>query len=95
MKSGYFNLKNNLIITLLFSVTSIVTAQKLENPSTIYDLGANINEMTLTIGGVLVVATNEGLVGIKPTQKEPAFSFKTFGKLKPEETKYIPTSHTL
>ncbi|MFD0761835.1 PQQ-binding-like beta-propeller repeat protein [Lutibacter aestuarii] len=92
MKSGYFNLKNNLIITLLFSVTSIVTAQKLENPNTIYDLGANINEMTLTIGGVLVVATNEGLVGIKPTQKEPVFSFNTFGKLKPEETEYIPNS---
>jgi hypothetical protein len=91
MKSNYFNLKNNLIIALLFSAASIV-AQKSETPNTVYDLGAKINEMTLTIGGILVVATDDGLTGIKPTQSEPVFTFNTFGKLKPEETDFIPNS---
>jgi hypothetical protein len=80
-----------LIIALMLSVT-IVNAQKAEAPNTIYDFGANINEMTLTIGGILVVATDDGLIGIKPTQKEPVFTFNTFGKLKPEETDFIPNS---
>ncbi|SFS64720.1 outer membrane protein assembly factor BamB family protein [Lutibacter maritimus] len=91
MKSNYFNLKNNLIIALLFSAVSIL-AQKSETPDAVYDLGAKINEMTLTIGGVLVVATNDGLTGIRPTQKEPVFVFNTFGQLKPEETEFIPGS---
>jgi len=91
MESNYFNLKNNLIIALLLSAVSM-TAQKSEMPNTVYDLGSKINEMTLTVGGILVVATNEGLVGIKPTQKEPVFTFNNFGQLKPEETDFIPNS---
>ncbi|MBI9040385.1 PQQ-binding-like beta-propeller repeat protein [Lutibacter sp.] len=91
MKLNYFNLKNILILVLLFSTISIV-AQKSETPHTTYDLGAKINEMTLTVGGVLVVATNDGLTGIRPTQNEPVFVFNTFGQLKPEETEFIPGS---
>lgn len=91
MKSNYFKLKNNLIFALFFSAISIM-AQKSETPNTVYDLGAKINEMTLTVGGILVVATDDGLTGIRPTQKEPVFTFNTFGKLKPEETDFIPNS---
>lgn len=68
------------------------TAQKAEAPQQNYNLGSKINEMTLTVGGVLVVATNDGLAGIKPTESQPVFTFNNFGKLKPEETDFIPNS---
>jgi|GEM_PF-273190 hypothetical protein len=91
MKSNYFNLKSILFTALFFSAVSLM-AQKSETPNKVYDLGSKINEMTLTVGGVLVVATNEGLVGISPSQKEPVFTFNIFGQLKPEETDFIPGS---
>ncbi|BCY28393.1 PQQ-binding-like beta-propeller repeat protein [Flavobacterium okayamense] len=65
-------------------------AQKAEAPENTYDLGAKINEMTLTVGGILVVATNDGLAGIKPNESKPIFTFNNFGQLKPEETDFIP-----
>lgn len=81
------------IITLfLVLMVSITYSQKAENPENTYDLGSKINEMTLTVGGVLVVATNDGLVGIKPTDNKPIFKFTNFGQLKPEETEYVPAS---
>lgn len=67
-------------------------AQKAEAPSNSYDLGANINEMTLTTGGILVTATDNGLAGIDPTKNSPTFTFTAFGKLKPEETEFIPST---
>ncbi len=76
---------------LLLSVTSVF-AQKAETPNGTYDLGASINEMTLTQGGILVVATNNGLAGIDPNKSTPVFTFNNFGKLKPEETDFIPNS---
>lgn len=79
-----------LLIGIL--TVNVTTAQKAETPEHTYDLGANINEMTLTVGGILVAATNEGLVGIDPKQTEPIFTFNNFGKLKPEETEFIPAS---
>lgn len=79
------------LVFLLVS-TLVLNAQKAEKPNQDYNLGAKINEMTLTIGGILVVATNDGLVGIKPTESEPVFTFNDFGKLKPEETDFIPNS---
>jgi len=78
------------LILLYFMAVGLVNAQSLPNQS--YDLGAGINEMTLTVGGILVVATNDGLVGIKPDQAEPVFVFNEFGKLKPEETEFVPAS---
>lgn len=73
-------------------MVNLTMAQKAEAPENTYDLGANINEMTLTIGGILVVATNDGLVGIDPKKNAPVFTFNNFGKLKPEETDFIPNS---
>ncbi len=78
-----------LLIALLMA--NITSAQKnAETPESTYDLGAKINEMTLTIGGILVVATNDGLVGIKPSEKTPSFTFNNFGRLNPEETEFVP-----
>ena len=91
MKTTSLLIKKSIFVALLFSVYSIL-AQKSETPHTTYDLNSKINEMTLTVGGVLVVATNDGLVGIRPTQKEPVFTFNNFGQLKPEETEFIPGS---
>lgn len=90
MKPNNFKLTSYLMLVLFLSVTSML-AQKSE-PNTVYDVGATINEMTLTIGGVLVVATNDGLVGIKPSESKPIFTFNTFGQLKPEETEFVPDS---
>ncbi|MDP5228934.1 MAG: hypothetical protein NWQ38_00970, partial [Cellulophaga sp.] len=78
------------IVVLL--MTQAIMAQKAEAPDTTYELGANINELTLTVGGILVAATNDGLVGIDPKQKTPVFTFNDFGKLSPEETDFIPAS---
>lgn len=79
------------VLNVLF-LGQVGFAQKNNNPDAVYNLGAKINEMTLTIGGVLVVATDDGLTGIKPTQNQPIFTFNNFGKLKPEETEFIPES---
>ncbi len=79
------------MFVLLLGATSVI-AQKAETPNGTYDLGASINEMTLTQGGILVVATNDGLVGIDPKKSSPLFTFTNFGKLKPEETEFIPNS---
>lgn len=82
-------------ITTIMMLALFVSAASLyaqETPEQSYDLGAKINEMTLTVGGVLVVATNDGLAGIKPDQSQPVFTFNNFGKLKPEETDFIPNS---
>lgn len=79
-----------LVLALVFINKGF--AQKAETPNQNYDLGSKINEMTLTAGGILVVATNDGLAGIKPTESQPVFTFNNFGKLKPEETDFIPNS---
>lgn len=79
-----------LLVGILF--VNHATAQKAESPDTTYELGATINEMTLTVGGILIAATNDGLVGIDPKQKTPVFTFNNFGKLSPEETEFIPAS---
>ncbi len=89
MKALLIQFKKTLMLAL-FVAASSVSAQKAEQPNANYDLGSNINEMTLTIGGILVVATNDGLVGIDPKKNSPVFTFNNFGKLKPEETDFIP-----
>ena len=91
MKTEKFKL-SKLLLIICISISSILNAQKAETPNNTYDLGATINEMTLTIGGVLVVATNDGLVGIKPSESKPIFTFNAFGQLKPEETEFVPNS---
>ncbi|WP_370176569.1 outer membrane protein assembly factor BamB family protein [Leeuwenhoekiella palythoae] len=89
MKLKLHHLKNAL---LLFFVTAVTWAQKAEAPDYTYNVGAGINDMTLTLGGTLVVCTNDGLVGIKPGSNELVFNFTDYGSVKPEEVHYIPNS---
>ncbi|MFK5983640.1 MAG: PQQ-binding-like beta-propeller repeat protein [Flavobacteriaceae bacterium] len=81
----------NSIICFVIT-TSVVIAQKAETPDYRYDVGAKINEMTITQGGTLVVASNDGLVGIKPGEDDLIFNFTEYGRVKPEELMFIPNS---
>lgn len=85
---------STFIETVLFSVffIAIATAQKAEEPNYRYDVGAKINEMSLTQGGTMVVATNDGLVGIKPGSNQLLFNFTEYGRVKPEELTFVPNA---
>lgn len=91
MKKRCNRVRHIVWLALVFLLLPIYGQQNVE-PERRYELGSKINEMTLTIGGVLVVATNDGLIGIKPTEDKPVFTFNNFGRLKPEETEFIPGS---
>lgn len=91
MKRKVTNQFKFMLLFVAFS-SSQIFAQKAEQPDHSYDLGAKINETTLTQGGTLVVATNDGLVGIKPTEKNVLFNYKDYGRVKPEELFYVPNS---
>ena len=86
------NFNKYILLLLGILMANVTTAQRAETPQQTYDLGAKINEMTLTVGGILIAATNDGLVGIDPKQSTPIFTFNEFGKLSPEETDFIPAS---
>ncbi|GGG19224.1 hypothetical protein GCM10011344_19790 [Dokdonia pacifica] len=77
------------VITLLL-VTTNVLAQRAEEPDITYNIDGKINEMILTEVGTLIVASNDGLVGIKPESKEVVFNFKEYGRIKPEEVYVKP-----
>ena len=89
MKTGTIQ-KNKLTMLALFLSAASLFAQKAETPDHTFDLGAKINEMTITEGGTVVVATNDGLVGIKPGQDALLFNFTDYGRVKPEELNFIP-----
>ncbi|NNM23354.1 MAG: PQQ-binding-like beta-propeller repeat protein [Flavobacteriaceae bacterium] len=69
-----------------------VNAQRAEAPDFQYEVGAKINEMNLTQGGTMVVATNDGLVGIKPGSSDLLFNFTDYGRVKPEELFFVPAA---
>ena len=79
-----------LVLALCNSISSF--SQKAETPSYTYDVGAKINEMNIAISGTMVVATNDGLVGIKPGSNDLLFNFKDYGRVKPEDLTFIPNS---
>src|SRR5690554_8072004 len=64
-----------ILAFLLIVLTNPLLAQRAEQPDLQFDTGAKINDMTLTQGGTLVVATNDGLVGIKPSSEKLVFNF--------------------
>jgi PQQ-like domain len=84
-----FSTTMNTMLCFLLAA-NIAMAQKAETPDYRYDTGAKINEMTLTQGGTMVVATNDGLVGIKPGSNDLLFNFTDYGRVKPEEITYVP-----
>lgn len=79
-----------ILICLAIITTNPLLAQSAESPDFRYDTGAKINEMSLTQGGTMVVATNNGLVGIKPGSNQLLFNFTEYGRVKPEELTYVP-----
>ncbi|MDO9036780.1 MAG: hypothetical protein Q7U59_00345 [Lutibacter sp.] len=58
---------NKLLIIALIQSVTIVTAQK-SDPNFVNDLGGNIEKMTVTDSGVLLITHGKGLAGIKPGQ---------------------------
>ncbi|WP_431136318.1 PQQ-binding-like beta-propeller repeat protein [Psychroserpens mesophilus] len=80
----------SLVMVAFFLNATLLFAQKAEAPDYNYQLGAKINEMTITEGGTVVVATNDGLVGIKPGETNLLFNFTDYGRVKPEELFYVP-----
>jgi hypothetical protein len=89
MKTLLTRIKTLMMLVLFVSATSLFAQ---ETPDQSYDLGAKINDMTITQGGTVVVATNDGLVGLKPGQEGMLFNFTDYGKVKPEELKFVPLS---
>ncbi len=89
MKKLLIQLNYLVMFAFLLDAASLY-GQKAEAPTNSYELGAKINDMTITEGGTVVVATNDGLVGIKPGQEGLLFNFTDYGKVKPEELNFIP-----
>jgi len=89
-------MKTSIMIKTLtgfvFLISTIISAQRAETPDYRYDVGGKINEMKLTQGGTMVVATNDGLVGIKPGVNELLFNFQDYGRVKPEELFFVPNA---
>jgi hypothetical protein len=83
-----------LHLTLLIALIGISNAisQKAEQPDNTYKLGGKINDMVLTEVGTLVLATNDGLAGIKPENSNVLFNFTDYGRVKPEELFFVPMS---
>lgn len=77
-----------LLAVLLVGIMS--HSQKAETPDFVYNLEGNIDYMTLTNAGVLLIAHAKGLAGIKPGQEGLLFNFDDYGKVKQEELKLIP-----
>lgn len=86
------NIFKTFLPALLFVCIGKMYSQKAEQPDFTYDLGAKINETTLTQGGTLVVATNNGLAGVKPGAIAPIFNFTDYGRVKPEELFFVPNA---
>jgi len=87
-------MKTRIILSISFILAFFLNgfAQKAEQPNWIYDIGGKINEMFLTEAGTMVVASNDGLVGIKPGSNQILFKFTDYGRVKPEELEFIPMS---
>ena len=86
------SITTKLMLCSFLLAGSLMTAQRAEAPDFRYDVGAKINEMTLTQGGTMVVATNDGLVGIKPGSNDLLFNFQDYGRVKSEELFFVPNA---
>ena len=82
----------SIMVLLLFTSFSKLSAQKAQAPNFTYNFDGKIDFMKLTDSGVLVVANGDGFAGIKPGQDKLHFSFSDYGKVKQEELEFIPLS---
>lgn len=79
------------LISVLATVTLVCTflfinAQTSQN----YDLGAKIEEMVVMPGGILIVGTSEGLMGIEAHKGGIQYKYSELGKIKAEEIEILP-----
>ncbi|MAM19318.1 MAG: hypothetical protein CME35_10135 [Gramella sp.] len=79
-------------LLLSFLAFGSLSAFSQSQPDNTYELGAKINEMTLTNAGTLIAATNDGLVGISAANSQPLFNFTDYGAIKTEEMEFVPLS---
>lgn len=79
-----------LTIVFLLSATNF-NAQK-SDPDLAYVVSGNIEKMTVTDSGVLLITHGKGLAGIKPGQKDLVFNFDDYGKVNEEEINIIPNT---
>ena len=91
MKTKTFKL-HKLLIVVFITIATSMTAQKVENSDFNYDVGGKIEKMTVTDSGVLLITHSKGLAGVKPGQKDLAFNFDDYGKVKEEEINIIPNT---
>ncbi|WP_396601985.1 PQQ-binding-like beta-propeller repeat protein [Algibacter sp. R77976] len=77
-------MRNLKLFVFLLAGSLMLNAQKAETPDQSYELGAKIEEMTITDGGTVIIATNDGLAAIKPGQEGLLFNFTDYGKINPE-----------
>lgn len=82
----------SIMVLLLFTSFSKLSAQKAQAPNFTYNFDGKIDFMKLTDSGVLVVANGDGFAGIKPGQDKLHFNFSDYGKVKQEELEFIPLS---
>ena len=79
------------LLTILILTISISLFSQ-QTPDNKYDLGGNIDFMTLSDAGILIVGHGKGLAGIKPGQDALVFNFEDYGKVKQEEVVIIPNT---
>lgn len=79
------------LLSLLWCFTTTLNAQKNQADLQIA-VSANVNAMELTDAGVVILNTNDGLVGVFHENTKPVFEFNTYGKLKEEEYYKMPNS---
>lgn len=78
---------NKLFLLIGCLIISNVIAQA---PETAYNFNGSVKWIMLSESGVLVASTGEALVGIKPNETQPFFSFDRLKKVKEENLQPVP-----
>ncbi|UKM64816.1 PQQ-binding-like beta-propeller repeat protein [Flavobacteriaceae bacterium GSB9] len=86
------HLRAYILLFAVLLIANVTQAQKAEAPDFKYELDGNIEKMTLTSSGVLLITHGKGLAGIKPGQDGLLFNFNDYGKVKEEEVYIVPNS---
>lgn len=80
----------NLILTLtILTLAWAPFVIRAQTPQT-YDLGAKFEEMVVMPGGVLIVGTSDGLLGIEAHKAGILYKYSDLGRIKAEEIEILP-----
>ncbi len=82
-------MKNILLVFVLLFTTLLTAQKKTTVPDSQYEVKRTIYESYLTKEGVLVLATKNGVLGLKSNSIEPIFNFTDFGKVLPENLSFV------